>query len=171
VSTTSALNERRQQPRQRRNLPPSLQGGQDDSSSSSSSPLEKSCFVCHLFLAVPVTVLVGIWIFVDPAELNDTVGYIQLPHPDYIHHIPVSLLLLFLAVPLLYCAANSMTVPDLQSTTVLHDQYTRRCHPNDMPSMGHQFGRSPRYVLSCFDCLFLACVLFFWDGWTDGAGR
>lgn len=40
--------------------------------------------------------------------------------------MPVSALLLFLATPMLYAAFNSTTVPLLDSTDTLQDDYTRK---------------------------------------------
>ena len=111
--------------------PPPPPSQSSPSTTSSSSPLEKSCFVCHLFLIPAVATIVGYWIVFqdDPQKLDETVGYLQLPHPHYIKHIPVSCLLIFLAVPLLYCTANSLIVPNLQSTEILYDQYTKAPPP------------------------------------------
>jgi PIG-P len=90
---------------------------------------------------IPVAVLIGLWIFVPSDHLNDTVGYIQLPHPDYVTHIPVSLLLIFLAVPLLYSAINSMTVPALESLDTIQDKYTRRPTTKLTSTTQPQWGR------------------------------
>jgi len=147
-SSTSSSRRRRRRPR--RQCPPRNPHDDDDDASSSSSPLEKSCFVCHLFMIPVAAVLVGFWIWFqdDPQRLNETVGYLQLPDPRYIRHIPVSFLLMFFAVPLLYCTANSMTVPDLQSTEVLHDQYTTITTTATIPKrktaeVGVRWRRSP----------------------------
>lgn len=109
--------------------PPSTTSSTKSSSSKSSSSLEKSCFVCHLFLIPIVATIVGLWIVYqdEPQRLNETVGYIQLPHhPHYIQHIPVSFVFIFFAVPLLYCTVNSFIVPNLQTTEILYDQYTTK---------------------------------------------
>lgn len=93
----------------------------------------------------PVSLLLLLWIVLPEEKWDETVGYIQPPNKEYIKHIPVSALLLFLAVPFLYTAANSFTVPKLESMDTLQDQYTRR--PTTSQSTNLQFGRPPESTL------------------------
>jgi len=47
------------------------------------------------------------------------------PNKEYALHAPVTALFLFLAVPFLYAAFNSLTVPDLDSMDAVGDIYTK----------------------------------------------
>jgi hypothetical protein len=40
--------------------------------------------------------------------------------------MPVSVVLLFFAAPILYAAMNSLTVPSIDSMDTLRDEYTRK---------------------------------------------
>jgi hypothetical protein len=54
-------------------------------------------------------------------------GLDYVPRKEYATHVvPISVLLLFLVVPLIYAGLNAATVPKLDSMDTLQDMHTRR---------------------------------------------
>jgi hypothetical protein len=92
--------------------PVSTQRVRDDAS------MEQCGFVSHV-LIVLLSIAYGLWIVVlDPESLD-------ISRPTML--LSVSLICLFLAIPILYCAMNVATTPSIHSIHTITDSYSRPC--------------------------------------------
>jgi len=89
-----------------------------------SSPLEKCSFAFHLIL-FPVGVAYLLWVMAPKEWIETSMGVSYYLKKDYAFYFPVTALFLFFAIPLIYAALNSFTVPQLSSTDTIQDIYTR----------------------------------------------
>jgi hypothetical protein len=100
---------------------------------SNESSAEKCGFMCHV-LCLPLTVLYLLWIWVPDDTLHAAdINITYYPDKSWSIVIPVSVVGVFCAAPIIYSIVNLLSVPRVESIDTVRDDYTRP-PPFDLPA-------------------------------------